>query len=51
MVTFTVVFFGRLLPKKASRITQYQFRTKIKSAFATYLTACFNRATKQGPDL
>ena len=35
MVTYTVVFFGRLLPKKASRITQYQFRTKIKSAFAT----------------
>ena len=35
MVTYTVVFFGRLIPKKASRIIQYQFRTKIKSAFAT----------------
>ena len=35
MVTYTVVFFGRLLPRKASRITI--FRTKIKSAFATGL--------------
>ena len=37
MVTCNIMFFGRLLPNEASRITQSQFRTKIKITFATWL--------------
>ena len=37
MVICNVMFFGILLPNKASTIKQSQFRTKIKGTFGTRL--------------